>query len=57
MNGMDIHEYFSNYVYYVWLVGLLLEYIALPVFFILGEPTLALLRDFLGTKGDLSLPI
>ncbi|PEC57352.1 alkaline phosphatase [Bacillus cereus] len=48
-----IHELFQQYGYYVVLVGLLLEYIALPF---PGEPTLAY-AGFLSHKGDLSLPI
>ena len=53
-DGMEwIHELFQQYGYYVVLVGLLLEYIALPF---PGEPTLAY-AGFLAHKGDLSLPI
>ncbi|PEQ44057.1 DedA family protein [Bacillus cereus] len=48
-----IHELFQQYGYYVVLVGLLLEYIALPF---PGEPTLAY-AGFLSHQGDLSLPI
>lgn len=48
-----IHELFQQYGYYVVLVGLLLEYIALPF---PGEPTLAY-AGFLSNQGDLSLPI
>lgn len=48
-----VHELFQQYGYYVVLVGLLLEYIALPF---PGEPTLAY-AGFLAQKGDLSLPI
>ncbi|PEX30910.1 alkaline phosphatase [Bacillus cereus] len=48
-----IHELFPQYGYYVVLVGLLLEYIALPF---PGEPTLAY-AGFLSHQGDLSLPI
>ncbi|MED0872756.1 DedA family protein [Bacillus mobilis] len=48
-----IHELFQQYGYYVVLVGLLLEYIALPF---PGEPTLAY-AGFLSHQGDLSLTI
>ncbi|HFK1764881.1 alkaline phosphatase [Bacillus wiedmannii] len=48
-----IQELFQQYGYYVVLVGLLLEYIALPF---PGEPTLAY-AGFLSHQGDLSLPI
>ena len=48
-----IHELFPQYGDYVGLVGLLLEYIALPF---PGEPTLAY-AGFLSHQGDLSLPI
>ncbi|WP_377866712.1 DedA family protein [Bacillus sp. R86525] len=48
-----IHELFQQYGYYVVLVGLLLEYIALPF---PGEPTLAY-AGFLSHQGDLNLPI
>ncbi|HDR7718628.1 DedA family protein [Bacillus albus] len=48
-----IHELFQQNGYYVVLVGLLLEYIALPF---PGEPTLAY-AGFLSHQGDLSLPI
>ncbi|WP_341518478.1 DedA family protein [Bacillus paramobilis] len=48
-----IHELFQQYGYYVVLVGLLLEYIALPF---PGEPTLAY-AGFLSHQGALSLPI
>ncbi|EEK75917.1 DedA family protein [Bacillus cereus] len=48
-----IYELFQQYGYYVVLVGLLLEYIALPF---PGEPTLAY-AGFLSNQGDLSLPI
>ncbi|AIY77108.1 TPA: DedA family protein [Bacillus tropicus] len=48
-----IHELFQQYGYYVVLVGLLLEYIALPF---PGKPTLAY-AGFLSHQGDLSLPI
>ncbi|PDZ69208.1 alkaline phosphatase [Bacillus cereus] len=48
-----IHELFQQYGYYVVLVGLLLEYIALPF---PGEPTLAY-AGFLSHQGDLILPI
>ncbi|EMI9087336.1 MULTISPECIES: DedA family protein [unclassified Bacillus (in: firmicutes)] len=48
-----IHELFQQYGYYVLLVGLLLEYIALPF---PGEPTLAY-AGFLSHQGDLNLPI
>ncbi|PHG04194.1 DedA family protein [Bacillus toyonensis] len=48
-----IYELFQQYGYYVVLVGLLLEYIALPF---PGEPTLAY-AGFLSHQGDLSLPI
>ncbi|MCU5380811.1 DedA family protein [Bacillus cereus] len=48
-----IHELFQQYGYYVVLIGLLLEYIALPF---PGEPTLAY-AGFLSHQGDLSLPI
>lgn len=48
-----IHELFQQYGYYVVLVGLLLEYIALPF---PGEPILAY-AGFLSHQGDLSLPI
>ncbi|KAA0764428.1 DedA family protein [Bacillus sp. SH5-2] len=48
-----IQELFQQYGYYVVLVGLLLEYIALPF---PGEPTLAY-AGFLSNQGDLSLPI
>ncbi|MEI5924777.1 DedA family protein [Bacillus albus] len=48
-----IHELFQQYGYYVVLVGLLLEYIALPF---PGEPTLAY-AGFLSHQGDLGLPI
>ncbi|MGE7883788.1 DedA family protein [Bacillus sp. NPDC094077] len=47
-----IHELFQQYGYYVVLIGLLLEYIALPF---PGEPTLAY-AGFLSHQGDLSLP-
>ncbi|MDH4422572.1 MULTISPECIES: DedA family protein [Bacillus cereus group] len=48
-----VHELFQQYGYYVVLVGLLLEYIALPF---PGEPTLTY-AGFLSNQGDLSLPI
>lgn len=48
-----IYELFQQYGYYVVLVGLFLEYIALPF---PGEPTLAY-AGFLSHQGDLSLPI
>ncbi|EJS65775.1 DedA family protein [Bacillus cereus] len=47
-----IYELFQQYGYYVVLIGLLLEYIALPF---PGEPTLAY-AGFLSHQGDLNLP-
>lgn len=47
-----IHELFQQYGHYVVLVGLLLEYIALPF---PGEPTLAY-AGYLAHTGDLQLP-
>lgn len=48
-----IHDLFLQYGYYVVLVGLLLEYIALPF---PGEPTLAY-AGLLAHKGELELPL
>lgn len=48
-----IYELFQQYGYYVVLVGLLLEYIALPF---PGEPTLVF-AGYLAHKGDLNLLI
>ncbi|WP_433774558.1 DedA family protein [Bacillus wiedmannii] len=47
-----LYELFQQYGYYVVLIGLLLEYIALPF---PGEPTLTY-AGFLSHQGDLSLP-
>ncbi|MFJ8529423.1 DedA family protein [Bacillus sp. NPDC094106] len=47
-----IHELFQQYGYYVVLIGLLLEYIALPF---PGEPTLAY-AGYLAQIGELHLP-
>ncbi|MDM5157153.1 DedA family protein [Bacillus sp. DX1.1] len=48
-----VYELFQQYGYYVVLVGLLLEYIALPF---PGEPTLAY-AGYLAHTGELQLPI
>ncbi|PFN25145.1 DedA family protein [Bacillus cereus] len=48
-----LYELFQQYGYYVVLIGLLLEYIALPF---PGEPTLAY-AGYLSHQGDLNLPI
>lgn len=48
-----VHELFQQYGYYVVLVGLLLEYIALPF---PGEPTLAY-AGYLAHTGELHLPL
>ncbi|PEX80654.1 DedA family protein [Bacillus cereus] len=47
-----LYELFQQYGYYVVLIGLLLEYIALPF---PGEPTLAY-AGYLSHQGDLNLP-